>query len=71
MTLRNRFFAWTVASVLLGFLGGWVGKRFFDAPFYFGFFCAFTMVGLAGLFALAVQLENDRERRMNKAREKK
>lgn len=71
MTLRNRFYAWTVASVIVGLLGGWVGRRFFDAPFYFGFFLAFTLVGLAGLFALAVHIENERERRAAEAREKK
>ncbi|MBC8102940.1 MAG: hypothetical protein H7Z41_10175 [Cytophagales bacterium] len=56
-SVRRVFLGWTAAAFILGATGAYFGKNVFDAPYYFGFFVAFTLVGLAGMFALAVMVD--------------
>ncbi|GEM_PF-5187758 len=62
MRLRPLLLLYTILSLIAGVIGGWAGTRFFGAPFYFGFFLAFTLGGMTGLFALAVHVENHRNK---------
>ncbi len=54
---------WAVAAFVLGCLGSYLGKAIFSAPYYFGFFMVFTLVGLSGLFALAVLVDKQQNER--------
>ena len=54
---------WTLAAFVLGCLGSYLGKAIFSAPYYFGFFMVFTLVGLSGLLALAVLVDKQQNER--------
>jgi len=61
MSLGRKALIWTVASFLAGALGGWAGAAFFAAPYYFGFFFAWVLVGLAALFAIAAHVAESQQ----------
>lgn len=61
-TFKRVLWFWTIASVVGGLIGGGVGMVW-NAPFYFGFFLTLTLIGLIGLFALAVYVTNEQSRR--------
>ena len=56
-SVRRVTLGWSVAAFVLGCIGSYLGKAIFSAPYYFGFFMVFTLVGLSGLFALAVLVD--------------
>ena len=62
MTLGRQVAVYTILSVLAGVVGGGAGLRWFDAPFYFGFFLMFVLSGMASLFALAAHIEGRQNR---------
>jgi uncharacterized membrane protein YedE/YeeE len=62
-SFRRVFLTWTVIAFLLGGLGSYLGNVMFSAPYYFGFFIIFTLVGLSGLFALAVLVDKQQNER--------
>jgi hypothetical protein len=55
MSFRAKAILWAVLSVAVGGIAG-VVSVFLGAPFYFGFFFAFVLTGLTGLFALAAHV---------------
>ncbi len=57
-----RLIWYVVFSVGFGVLGGLAGA-YLTAPFYFGFFLGFVLVGLICLFELAVFIENWRNKK--------
>lgn len=59
----KRVAIYSALSVLAGIVGGLVGMRWFEAPFYFGFFFAFVLAGMTGLFALAAHIEGSQGHR--------
>lgn len=56
-SVRRVFLTWSAVALVLGGLGSYLGNLLFHAPYYFGFFMIFTLVGLSGLFALAVLVD--------------
>ena len=62
-SVRRVFLTWTVVSFVLGGLGSYLGNVIYKAPYYFGFFMIFTLVGLSGLFALAVLVDKQQNER--------
>jgi uncharacterized membrane protein YedE/YeeE len=62
-SFRRVFLTWTVIAFVLGALGSFLGHLVYSAPYYFGFFMIFTLVGLAGLFALAVLVDKQQNER--------
>lgn len=68
MSLLAKVILWTVLSFGLGALAGWIGT-FFDAPFYFGFFFGWVLVGLTGMFVVAVHVADQMERTHQMRRE--
>lgn len=46
---------WAILSLIGGGIGMVVGMLF-GAPYYFGFFFGLTLIGLAGLFAVAAHI---------------
>lgn len=62
-SVRRVFLTWTVIAFGLGCLGSYLGNIMFSAPYYFGFFLIFTLVGLSGLFALAVLVDKQQNER--------
>lgn len=63
MNIKRMLLFWTVLSLALGGIGGLIGLKGWDAPFYFGFFFGFTLTGLAGLFAMAAAIEEHQYRK--------
>jgi uncharacterized protein (DUF58 family) len=59
--MKKRILIITASSLAVGVLGGYLGT-ILTAPFYFGFFFAFVLAGLIGLFALAAMVEGEREK---------
>ena len=47
-----------VVTLAVAFASGYVGVRFFDAPFYFGFWAMLVFAGLIGLFVMASAATN-------------
>ncbi|MDX1932305.1 MAG: hypothetical protein SFU56_06845 [Capsulimonadales bacterium] len=64
-SFRAKAVLWSVISIVAGALGGWIGQSL-SAPFYFGFFFTWVLVGLIGMFALAVHVTQEQERRSGK-----
>ena len=58
MSIGLKIILWTIASVLAGIISGYIGVLY-AAPFFFGFFLAFVLVGLIALFAFAVHFTNE------------
>lgn len=56
MPLWAKAILWFVASLVAGVAAGQGGVVWAEAPFYFGFFVGFVLVGLSGLFALAADV---------------
>lgn len=54
MSMWLKSLVWLAAALIAGYAGGQGGATLVGAPFYFGFLVSFVLVGLAGLFALAV-----------------
>jgi hypothetical protein len=63
VSFRRVFLIWTVVAFALGCLGSFLGNIMFSAPYYFGFFLIFSLVGLSGLFALAVLVDKQQNER--------
>jgi len=55
MSFRAKAILWAVLSLVAGGIAGAVSV-FLGAPFYFGFFFAFVLTGMSGLFALAAHV---------------
>jgi hypothetical protein len=55
MTFKGKALLWTVLSFLIGGIGGYVSV-FLGAPFAFGFFVAWVLTGMTGMFVLAVHV---------------
>ncbi|MES2462348.1 MAG: hypothetical protein V4671_17325 [Armatimonadota bacterium] len=62
-SFRRVFLIWTAVAFVLGAAGSFLGNVMFSAPYYFGFFVIFTLVGLSGLFALAVLVDKSQNER--------
>jgi len=64
MSIGNRILIITAVSLAFGGLCGYLGT-ILTAPFYFGFFFGFVLVGLIGMFVLAAQLGGEHEKKHN------
>ncbi len=62
-SVRRVLLTWSVVAFALGCLGSYLGNVVYKAPYYFGFFVIFTLVGLSGLFALAVLVDKQQNER--------
>ena len=60
--MGRKILVWTLISVIAGLIGGGVGMLF-TAPFFFGFFMALVLTGLVALFAIAVDITNEQQKK--------
>ena len=62
MTFWVKAVIWTVVSFAGGAIGGYIAE-YLTAPFYFGFFFAWVLIGLIGMFMMAVHVTNEQLQR--------
>jgi zinc transporter ZupT len=61
MSFPVKAIVWTIISFVVGAIGGYISV-FLSAPFYFGFFLAWVLTGMVGMFVLAVHVAESSRR---------
>lgn len=62
MPLGQKALLWLVASLAVGAAAGQFCVVQYGAPFSFGFFLGFVLIGLSGLFAIAAHVADTSQR---------